>query len=61
MHGVIESLNDMSLKKIHNNSFLTVPDGTPNVWMGLEQGFSKIGRVYGPDLMIGILEKHHTL
>ena len=56
-HGVIESLNDKSLKKIHNNSFLTVPDGTPNVWMGLEQGFSKIGRVYGPDLMIGVLEK----
>ena len=34
-----------------------MPDGTPNVWMGLEQGFSKIGRVYGPDLMMGICEK----
>jgi len=56
-HGVIESLDNKELKKIHNNSLLTVPDGTPNVWMGLEQGFSKIGRVYGPDLMLGIFEK----
>ena len=56
-HGVIESLKDHFLRKIHNSSFLTVPDGTPNVWMGLEQGFSKIGRVYGPDLMMGICEK----
>lgn len=56
-HGIIESLNDKKLRYIHNRSFLTVADGMPNVWIGLEQGFSKVGRVYGPDLMLEICEK----
>ena len=56
-HGIIESLNDKILKLIHNKSLLTVADGMPNVWMGLEQGFANVGRVYGPDLMLEICEK----
>ena len=56
VHGVIESQRDPELKKIHNRSFLTVPDGMPTVWMGREQGFTKMGRVYGPDLMLRLCE-----
>ncbi|MFL2859463.1 MAG: WecB/TagA/CpsF family glycosyltransferase [Pontiellaceae bacterium] len=56
-HGIIESINDLELKSIHNKSLLTVADGMPNVWIGLEKGFSRIGRVYGPELMLGICEK----
>ena len=55
VHGVIESQRDCELKRIHNRSFLTVPDGTPTVWMGLEQGFMGMGRVYGPDLMLQLM------
>jgi N-acetylglucosaminyldiphosphoundecaprenol N-acetyl-beta-D-mannosaminyltransferase len=56
VHGVIESQRDPALKQIHNRSFLTVPDGMPTVWMGREQGFVHMGRVYGPDLMLKVLE-----
>ena len=56
VHGVIESQRDPELKMIHNRSFLTVPDGMPTVWMGREQGFVHMGRVYGPDLMLRLME-----
>ena len=55
-HGIIESQRDDDLKYIHNNSFLTLPDGEPTVWMGKEQGYQNMSRVYGPDLMLNILE-----
>ena len=57
VHGVIESQRDSELKQIHNRSFLTVPDGMPTVWMGREQGFVHMGRVYGPDLMLRMMEE----
>ena len=56
VHGVIESQRDPGLKQIHNESLLTVPDGMPLVWMGKEQGFGHMGRVYGPDLMLRVCE-----
>lgn len=52
VHGVMESQSDEELMKIHNNSFLTVPDGMPLVWLGKMKGFRSMGRVYGPDFMI---------
>lgn len=54
VHGVMESQRDPVLKGIHNRSFLSVPDGMPMVWVGKMNGFREIGRVYGPDLMLGI-------
>lgn len=51
VHGVMESQNDDSLKVIHNNSGMTVPDGMPIVWIGKLYGHIEMGRVYGPDLM----------
>jgi len=57
VHGVIESQRDPELKRIHNRSFLTVPDGMPIVWVGKEQGFKNMDRVYGPDLMLAVCEK----
>ena len=61
VHGIIESQRDSELRKIHNSSFLTVPDGMPTVWMGREQGFVHMGRVYGPDLMLAVCEKTAAL
>ena len=56
VHGVIESQRDPALKRIHNRSLLTVPDGMPTVWMGREQGFVHMGRVYGPELMLQLMK-----
>lgn len=56
VHGVMESQRDATLLEIQNRSMLTVPDGMPMVWMGRLQGFSKMKRVYGPDLMLRVCE-----
>jgi N-acetylglucosaminyldiphosphoundecaprenol N-acetyl-beta-D-mannosaminyltransferase len=56
VHGVMESQDDPELLSIHNQSFLSVPDGMPMVWVGKWNGFTEIGRVYGPDLMLRIFE-----
>lgn len=61
VHGVIASQSDVELKRIHNRSFLSTPDGMPLVWLGRWNGFSYMDRVYGPDLMLETLrrsEKH---
>jgi N-acetylglucosaminyldiphosphoundecaprenol N-acetyl-beta-D-mannosaminyltransferase len=54
VHGIMECQKDEELRRIHNNSGLTVPDGMPMVWAGLLRGFSDMGRVYGPDLMLKV-------
>ena len=57
VHGVMESQKDPALKQIHNQSFLSVPDGMPMVWVGKWNGFKEMGRVYGPDLMLEIMAR----
>jgi N-acetylglucosaminyldiphosphoundecaprenol N-acetyl-beta-D-mannosaminyltransferase len=54
VHGVMEARREPDLKSIFADSLLVAPDGVPTVWMGHLQGFSKMRRVYGPDLMIDI-------
>ena len=56
VHGVSESQDDPALRDIHNASFLTTPDGMPMVWMGKLAGSTVIDRVYGPDLMLRVLQ-----
>jgi N-acetylglucosaminyldiphosphoundecaprenol N-acetyl-beta-D-mannosaminyltransferase len=56
VHGVSESQSDPALRNILNESFLTTPDGVPMVWLGKLAGSSAISRVYGPDLMLRVLE-----
>ena len=56
VHGVMESQDDPKLRDIHNGAFLVTPDGMPMTWMGRLQGFGEMNRVYGPDLMLDIME-----
>ena len=56
VHGVMEAQKSPELKTIHNESFLTTPDGMPMVWMGRFRGARHMGRVYGPDLMHDVLQ-----
>jgi N-acetylglucosaminyldiphosphoundecaprenol N-acetyl-beta-D-mannosaminyltransferase len=51
VHGVMEAQKDPRFRRILNQSLLTTPDGMPTVWVGKFQGFQKMGRVFGPDLM----------
>lgn len=55
IHGIIESLNSLFIKKAHNSSYLTVPDGMPLVYIGKLHGFVQMKRCYGPDLMKSIM------
>src|SRR5690242_7501022 len=60
VHGVMEAQRDPELKRILNQSMLTVPDGMPTVWMGRLQGHD-IARVYGPTLLLQVCERSaHT-
>jgi len=51
VHGVMESQSDPALRRIHNRSLLTTPDGMPMVWLGRLGGHRMMDRVYGPELM----------
>lgn len=57
VHGVMESQRDPELLAIHNASGLTTPDGMPMVWAGRRAGAAWMSRVYGPDLMLSVLER----
>jgi N-acetylglucosaminyldiphosphoundecaprenol N-acetyl-beta-D-mannosaminyltransferase len=57
VHGVMESQRDPELMRIHRESGLTVPDGMPLVWSARFAGVSGAERVYGPDLMLAVLER----
>ncbi len=62
VHGVSECQSDAELRRIHNESFLSTPDGMPLTWMGRLQGVGaeQMSRVYGPDLMLRILDRGQT-
>lgn len=57
VHGVMEAQRDPALRRILNQSLLTVPDGMPTVWMGRAQGHRTMSRVYGPTLMLDACER----
>lgn len=57
VHGVSEAQVDPAFKAIQNESFLTTPDGMPMVWCGWKEGQSSMDRVYGPDLMLQVIEE----
>jgi N-acetylglucosaminyldiphosphoundecaprenol N-acetyl-beta-D-mannosaminyltransferase len=56
VHGVSEAQTDEGFRAILNRAFLCTPDGMPLVWVGRRQGRREMGRVYGPDLMLAVLE-----
>ena len=56
VHGVIEAQDDAKYRRILNNSFLTVPDGRPSVWVGWAQGCEAMDQVSGPELMLQLCE-----
>lgn len=55
VHGVMEAQSNPRLKAIFADAFLSAPDGMPTVWVGRQQGFRNMRRVFGPDLMLEII------
>jgi N-acetylglucosaminyldiphosphoundecaprenol N-acetyl-beta-D-mannosaminyltransferase len=51
VHGIMEAQRDGELAGIYASSSITLPDGTPTVWVGRWQGHKRMQRVAGPDLM----------
>ena len=56
VHGVMESVRDESLRRIHNQAGMVTPDGMPMVWLAKRAGQRHVTRVYGPDLMLETLQ-----
>ena len=52
VHTLMDSQDNRALLQVLNNSFLTVPDGRPLVWVGWVQGFRQMDQVAGPDLIL---------
>lgn len=57
VHGVMESRRDRAIARIHNRADMVVPDGMPLVCVGRVLGHRHMGRVYGPDLMLAVLDR----
>jgi N-acetylglucosaminyldiphosphoundecaprenol N-acetyl-beta-D-mannosaminyltransferase len=55
VHGIMEVQRDSALRSVFAEALLVAPDGMPTVWMGHWQGFHKMERVFGPDLMLEII------
>jgi N-acetylglucosaminyldiphosphoundecaprenol N-acetyl-beta-D-mannosaminyltransferase len=57
IHGVMESQRDETLRAIHNEAGMVVPDGMPLVWLSRLRGFAGVERVYGPDLLLACCDR----
>ena len=57
VHGVMEGFRNIVIREAHNAADACVPDGMPMTWIGRLHGRRNMNRVYGPDLMLALLEK----
>jgi N-acetylglucosaminyldiphosphoundecaprenol N-acetyl-beta-D-mannosaminyltransferase len=57
IHGVMEAQRNPAFKEALDEAMLVVPDGVPTVWVGRWEGYDKMGRVFGPDLMREIFRR----
>lgn len=51
VHGIMESVRDEEIRRVHNAAGLVLPDGMPLVWLLWHGGFEYADRVCGPDFM----------
>jgi N-acetylglucosaminyldiphosphoundecaprenol N-acetyl-beta-D-mannosaminyltransferase len=57
VHGIMEAYRNAELAAVYAASSMTVPDGTPTVWVGRWQGHKAMRRVAGPDLMLEVFRR----
>ena len=51
VHGILEARNNRVVAEAFAGASITLPDGTPTVWVGRAQGHSHMNYVTGPALM----------
>jgi N-acetylglucosaminyldiphosphoundecaprenol N-acetyl-beta-D-mannosaminyltransferase len=56
-HGIIEARRDPFLSKAFRKALLVLPDGMPTVWIAWWKQLHHVDRVFGPDLMLSVIEK----
>ncbi len=56
-HGVVEARRDPRLAAAFLEADLVLADGTPIVWVGKCEGFASVDRVFGPELMLEVMER----
>jgi len=54
VHGIMEAQRNAAVRDAFTDSLMSLPDGTPTVWVGRLQGFPQMSRVTGPDLMLEV-------
>ena len=60
VHGIMESQSNKEVRDSHNGAGLVTPDGMPLVWLQRSAGKKHVRRVYGPDLMLAVMERSHS-
>lgn len=55
-HGIMEAHRDPRIAGAYQGAKFVFPDGMPTVWIGHLQGFRKMDRVFGPELMLRVLD-----
>lgn len=56
-HGIVDSQTNEKVRRILNDSLLTLPDGMPTVWVGRLKGVP-VRRVTAPDFLEAVMRDH---
>jgi N-acetylglucosaminyldiphosphoundecaprenol N-acetyl-beta-D-mannosaminyltransferase len=57
VHSIMECRRSEEVRRVFNGAGMVTPDGMPVVWVARWSGHPQVGRVYGPDLMLAVLER----
>jgi N-acetylglucosaminyldiphosphoundecaprenol N-acetyl-beta-D-mannosaminyltransferase len=57
VHSVMECQRSAEVRHVFNQAGLVTPDGMPLVWLLRQAGYRHVSRVYGPDLMLAVIEQ----
>jgi len=60
VHMLMEAYDSPEFKNVVNGADMITPDGMPLVWMLRRLGYPRQERVYGPDLMLKVIEAAAT-
>jgi N-acetylglucosaminyldiphosphoundecaprenol N-acetyl-beta-D-mannosaminyltransferase len=57
VHSIMECRRSEEVRRVFNGAGMVTPDGMPVVWVARWSGHPNVDRVYGPDLMLALLER----
>lgn len=56
VHCIMQGYRRADVRQAYRDADICVPDGMPLTWVGRLRGHTSMNRVYGPDLMLRMLE-----